>query len=120
MSRFWIASGALFGLLTVGISAWAAHAAFAADPARAHLIRQALDMQGLHAGALLATGLLAERRTGRLPHLAGGAFALGLILFCGALYMLALSGTSLGRVAPTGGVLLMLGWLLLMGAAIRR
>ena len=119
MSRLWIALGAAFGLLTVGISAWTAHAAFAADPARAHLIRQALDMQGLHAGALLAAGLLAERRAGRFPHLAGGAFALGLILFCGALYVLALSGTSLGRVAPTGGVLLMLGWLLLAVAAIK-
>ncbi|MBV8401068.1 MAG: DUF423 domain-containing protein, partial [Acetobacteraceae bacterium] len=43
----------------------------------------------------------------------------GLVLFCGAVYALALGGLRLPAVAPAGGVLLMLGWLLLGIAALR-
>jgi uncharacterized membrane protein YgdD (TMEM256/DUF423 family) len=44
---------------------------------------------------------------------------LGMLLFCGAVYSLGIAGVSLGRVAPTGGTLLMLGWLLLGASALR-
>ena len=79
MARIWIALGALSGLLAVGLSAWAAHAPFAAAPERARLLSQALTMQGWHALALLAVGpllgCLAMLRLGRSPlaaRLAGG------------------------------------------------
>jgi uncharacterized membrane protein YgdD (TMEM256/DUF423 family) len=108
-------------LLAVALSAWAAHAA----PSRldAHglsALANGLQMQGWHALALLATGLLVERRPGLLPNLAGAAFALGLLLFCGGVYANTLAGVSLGPVAPTGGTLLMVGWALLLAAALRR
>jgi uncharacterized membrane protein YgdD (TMEM256/DUF423 family) len=82
-------------------------------------VQNALTMQGWHALALLAAGLMAERG-GLFPHLAGGLFVLGLLLFCGAVWYGALSGHSLGRVAPMGGMLLMAGWLALFVAALRR
>ena len=44
---------------------------------------------------------------------AGAAFALGTLLFCGSLYSHALYALDLGIVAPIGGTLLMLGWMLL-------
>ncbi|PZP41339.1 MAG: DUF423 domain-containing protein [Azospirillum brasilense] len=120
MARIWIALGALSGLLAVGLSAWAAHAPFAAAPERARLLSQALTMQGWHALALLAVGLLAERRGGFFLNLAGLGFAVGTVLFCGAVWSVAVLGRSLGVVAPTGGVLLMLGWACLIVAALRR
>jgi uncharacterized membrane protein YgdD (TMEM256/DUF423 family) len=40
-------------------------------------------------------------------------------LFCGAIYRVGLAGVSMGLVAPTGGVLLMIGWLLLGVSALR-
>jgi uncharacterized membrane protein YgdD (TMEM256/DUF423 family) len=49
---------------------------------------------------------------------AGAAFLLGMILFCGAVWTVALTGRSLGSVAPMGGMLLMLGWLLLAVSAV--
>ena len=49
---------------------------------------------------------------------AGWAFLAGLVLFCGAVWSVALTGRSLGPVAPTGGLLLMLGWLLLAVSAV--
>lgn len=42
-----------------------------------------------------------------------------MVLFCGAVYAQGFTGTSLGPVAPTGGTLLMLGWLLLGLSALR-
>jgi uncharacterized membrane protein YgdD (TMEM256/DUF423 family) len=68
--------------------------------------------------ALLACGLWVPRG-GRLVDWAGAAFTAGLMLFCGSVYALALGGVSLGLLAPTGGVLLMLGWALLGLSALR-
>ena len=47
-------------------------------------------------------------------------FALGLLLFCGGVYAGAIGGTSLGPMAPTGGMTLMAGWALLLAAAVKR
>ncbi len=43
---------------------------------------------------------------------------MGLVLFCGAVYALALGGVRLGMVAPVGGTLLMVGWALLGLSAV--
>jgi uncharacterized membrane protein YgdD (TMEM256/DUF423 family) len=56
----------------------------------------------------------------RLAHFAAAAFLAGMMLFCGAVWLGALSGQSLGPIAPLGGMLLMLGWALLALAALRR
>ncbi|WP_241665410.1 DUF423 domain-containing protein [Teichococcus oryzae] len=120
LSRFWLFIGALSGLSAVALSAWAAHGlAPRLDEAGYRMAQSALTMQGWHALALLATGLLAERRAGRLAHYAGGCFLLGSLGFCGAVWWLVLTGASLG-IAPLGGTLLMLGWLLLALAGLGR
>ena len=116
MARILIAAGALAGLLAVALSAWAAHG-LSLDPARTRMIDNALTQQGWHALALIAAGILADRWGGWLAPGAGAAFLLGMVLFCGAVWTVALTGRSLG-VAPAGGMLLMLGWLLLAIAAI--
>ena len=121
MYRLWILLGALAGLTAVAMEAAAAHALAARIGANGlALVHSAAQMQGWHALALVLCGVWAERRRGRLVHLAGLAFALGIILFCGSLYLLALYGLRLPSVAPTGGSLLMLGWLLLGLSALRR
>jgi uncharacterized membrane protein YgdD (TMEM256/DUF423 family) len=81
------------------------------------MVRDAIQMQGWHALALLACGLWADRG-GRLADWAGAAFAAGLVVFCGAVYALALGGMRLPMVAPIGGTLLMLGWALLAASAL--
>jgi len=120
MHRIWLVLGALSGLVAVGLAAWAAHGApagFEGAPRRA--VDNALMIQGWHAPALLVAGLMAEGGR-RVAHLAGLAFALGTAAFCGAVWWGALGGASLGQVAPTGGMLLMVGWALLALAALRR
>lgn len=120
MHRLWLAIGALAGLDAVALSAWAAHGLpHRLEPAALASVQSAITMQGWHALALLATGLMAERGR-RLAHVAGAAFTLGMLLFCGTVWWGALTGHSLGPVAPTGGTLLMLGWLALFVAALKR
>ncbi len=118
MERLWIGLGALAGLSAVAMAAMTAHGLEAIGPARLQMARDAVQMQGWHALALLACGLWA-RRGGVLSDWAGAAFSLGLLLFCGGVYALALGGVGLGAIVPAGGVLLMLGWALLGVSALR-
>ena len=119
MQRTWIGLGALAGLGAVMMAAVAAHVVpESGDPRAGAMLRSAIQMQGWHALALLACGLWAERG-GRLADLAGAALTAGLLLFCGAVYALALAGMRLPMLAPIGGALLMLGWALLAAAAVR-
>ena len=118
LDRLWIMLGALTGLAGVATAALAAHGLSQLDPAALRMVTSAVQMQGWHALALVLTGIWAQRG-GAVAHLAGAAFALGILLFCGAVYSLALRGVSWGLVAPTGGSLLMLGWVLLGLSALR-
>ena len=104
--RGWVALGAFVGLLAVIAAAAAAHGG-AAETARARA--GAAQMLGWHALALVAVGMWGAQG-GWLGHVAGGLFAAGLVLFCGAVYVPILGGPSLGMMAPVGGGLLMLGW----------
>lgn len=112
MQRVWIGCGALAGLTAVAMAALTAHGLEWLDPAALQMVRNAVQMQGWHALVLLACGLWAPRG-GPLVDWAGTAFVVGLLLFCGAVYALALFGVRLAAVAPIGGTLLMAGWLLL-------
>jgi uncharacterized membrane protein YgdD (TMEM256/DUF423 family) len=107
MQRICIGLGSLAGLGAVAMAAFAAHGI--TDPASLRIVSSGVQMQGWHGLALLATGLWIPRG-GRLAHAAGLAFAVGLLLFCGAVYSVGLAGMSWGMLAPTGGILLMLGW----------
>lgn len=120
MHRLWLVLGALAGLSVVALSAWAAHGApagFEETPRRA--VQNALTIHGWHAFALLAAGLMAERgRT--LAHAAGAAFAIGTVLFCGAVWWNALGNGPVTGIAPLGGMTLMAGWALLAASAFKR
>jgi len=123
-ARWFAALGALLGLLTVAMGALAAHLPERMlAPGGRDMLRSAVQMQGWHALALLAVGLLVERRDGILLRLAGAAFLLGILLFCLGVYVLAfraLGATAIGHAAPWGGSLLMIGWALLAAACLRR
>lgn len=118
MARLWLFLGALSGLIAVGLSAYAAHGLRALDAAPREAIASALTMQGWHALALLGAALWAPRG-GALTHAAAACFALGTLLFCGAVWWGALRPPA-PPVAPLGGLTLMAGWALLAAAAWRR
>ena len=95
MTRLWIGLGAFAGLLARwGWRRWPRMGWVGSAPSAAGMLRNALQMQGWHALALLVCGLWAPRG-GWLADAAGAAFVLGLVLFCGAVYTLAIGGVSL-------------------------
>ncbi len=113
--------GALSGFLTVALGAFGAHGLEASLPAR-HLEwwNKAVHYQGMHSLALLATGLLGLHRFVPGIRLAGWGFALGILLFSGSLYALALTGERwLGMITPFGGTAFLAGWVGLVLAARR-
>lgn len=118
MSRLWIGLGAFSGFIAVGMAALAAHGLDSIGPARLQMLRNAVQMQGWHALALIGCGLWALRSGSTLADVAGAAFTLGTIFFCGAVYALSLGQAPVGFLAPFGGALLMIGWLLLCISAI--
>ncbi len=112
-----------FALLAVLSGAFAAHGLKTMlDAQQLALFETAARYQMYHALALLIVGILASLRQFSEPllKLAAFAFILGIFLFCGSLYLLALSGiTWLGAITPLGGTAFLAGWLALMIAALK-
>ncbi len=109
LDRALAALAALTGLLGVAASAAAAHTS------GGETLKTAAQFLLFHAPAILAlVGFAAAGVTrGALTRAAAGALVLGLALFSGDLAMRALAGQPLfPMAAPTGGVVLMAGWLL--------
>ena len=118
----WMVIGSLSGFAAVALSAVAAHALpQKLTPKALNAVQSAIQMQGWHAIALVLVALW-MLRAGPLPftiaNLAGAAFAIGLLLFCGSIYLGELANLHAGPTAPLGGILLMAGWLLLALSAL--
>lgn len=118
MARLWIVVGAVNGVIAVAMAAMAAHGLEAIGGARLQMLRNAVQMHGWHALALVACGLWVLNGGGRLADAAGASFLLGIVVFCGAVYARALGQWPVGMAAPFGGGLLMLGWVLLAVSAL--
>ncbi|ALN17492.1 DUF423 domain-containing protein [Ectopseudomonas mendocina] len=119
MARFWLLLSAFAGFTGVALGAFAAHGLKnRLTPEYLAVFQTGTHYQLVHALALFGVGLLALHMPGRLVNLAGGAFAVGILLFSGSLYLLTLSGIGkLGMITPFGGVAFLLGWLCLGLAA---
>jgi uncharacterized membrane protein YgdD (TMEM256/DUF423 family) len=73
-----------------------------------------------HALGLFVVAWLAERHPSGLAQGAGWAFAFGIVVFSGSLYLLSATGTRwLGAITPIGGLAFLLGWVLLALASFR-
>ena len=123
ISRWVLSAGSGFALLAVVLGAFAAHGLKAVlDAQQLALFETASRYQMYHALALLVVGvMLTNPQFPRsLLKLAAIAFILGIILFSGSLYLLALVGVSwLGTITPLGGIVLLSGWLVMMIAALK-
>ena len=105
----------------MAMGALAAHAlADVLSSRQAELWDTAVFYHLLHALALLITSLLSRSAPSRALTAAGWAFALGILLFSGSLYAMALNGPVMaGPLTPLGGACLIAGWLALGVAALR-
>ncbi|GAB1265587.1 DUF423 domain-containing protein [Aurantivibrio infirmus] len=74
-----------------------------------------------HTFAILAVALLIREFGEKvLLLLSGYAFLIGILLFCGSLYGLALGGPRwLGPITPLGGLAFLTAWILMLVAVVR-
>jgi uncharacterized membrane protein YgdD (TMEM256/DUF423 family) len=120
LERIFVGGGALLLALAVALGAYSAHAAKAAPhPEAARLLQTAVLYQLVHAMGIVVAGLLA--RNVASSWLVGAAVLhfVGIVLFCGSLWVLALTMKSLGPAAPLGGMAFIAGWLALAVHAFR-
>lgn len=126
-TRFYLFSGAFCAFLTVLIGAFGAHAL------KPHIsvnmmavFATAVQYQMFHALALVCVGLLlhtvanTEKQAKRFC-VVGNLFLVGIVLFCGSLYLLAITRVKiLGVITPFGGFAFISAWLMLMFALYRK
>ena len=121
MDRVFFALGALSALVAVAAGAFGAHALrnrLVPDMLGAFEVGARYHMY--HALALLAAAWAVGRWPGGAAVTAGWLFVAGTLIFCGSLYLLALTGQRwLGAVTPLGGLAFILGWAALAWAALR-
>ncbi|MFO7561081.1 MAG: DUF423 domain-containing protein [Enhygromyxa sp.] len=112
---------ALLGLLGVAAGAFGAHGLETrVGPEQLEWWATAARYQQIHAVALLVVGWGAGAWT-RWRSRATWCFTLGVLVFAGTLYAMALGGPRiLGAVTPIGGLLLMLGWAAVIAEALAR
>ena len=114
MTRLWISAGAANGFIAVALSAFASHLAGPRlSPQAMEWIETGTRYEMAHGLALLGVAWLSRRevRPSVFLGLAGWAFLLGIILFSGALYLMAFTGNANVKEAmPVGGVALLVGW----------
>ncbi len=126
MGRIFLVLAGLLGFLSVALGAFGAHglrARFAHLPdgaTRLEWWNTAAHYNLTHALALALVAWLATRGAGTPATVAGWAFAAGVVLFSGSLYLMTLTGeTRLGAITPFGGVLLLIGWAAVVVSAFR-
>lgn len=111
MSGF-VALGAVLALLSVGLGAFGAHGLrgrlTAEDLER---FRTGVQYQGMHSLGMVLVGVLATLHPATAWKVAGWLFVVGIVVFSGSLYALALSGRRrLGAITPIGGLAFLVGW----------
>lgn len=121
-ARLILIIAAINGLLAVAFGAFGAHALKArVTESLLSAWQTGVQYQFYHALALLAVGILLTKNLNlSLLVTCGLLFTVGIILFSGSLYGLALGGPRwLGPVTPLGGTLLIFGWMVFIAAIVR-
>ncbi len=121
-TRLFLSLGAFSAMLSVMIGAFGAHALRArVTPDLLAVYHTGAQYHFYHSLGLLAIAAFAAR----FPHIAalkwsGWLMVVGILLFSGSLYILALTGIrTFGAVTPLGGVAFILAWALLAVSALR-
>jgi uncharacterized membrane protein YgdD (TMEM256/DUF423 family) len=111
--------GAIFGALAVICGAFGAHALREVlDATALQTWHTAVEYQFWHALALLVASTTLSKE--RFAHAAGWLFVIGIVLFCGSLYALALGAARIvGAITPFGGLAMIAGWSVLAWSLLR-
>ncbi|WP_346858629.1 DUF423 domain-containing protein [uncultured Draconibacterium sp.] len=122
MSKTILMSASAMLVLAVALGAFGAHGL------KAHLsaelmqtYKTAVEYHFYHALGLLLLGVLSLTMPSNLINWAALFLFVGIVLFSGSLYVLAISGIKwLGAITPLGGLSFIAGWILLFVAAWKK
>ena len=122
MDRTFLLIGALAAFLGVAFGAFGAHALRARlSPENLEVFGTGVRYQMYHAFAVLVVALALARLDGWILRSAGWLFTIGILVFSGSLYAVALTGVrTFGAITPIGGVAFLAGWGLMVWAALAR
>ncbi|AFF24088.1 DUF423 domain-containing protein [Pasteurella multocida] len=118
MKNKWLFIAALSGFFCIAFGAFAAHGLEKIlTPKALAWIETGLKYQFFHTVALMVLGTLQlylKADTDRVINWIGSTWSLGIVLFSGSLYALALGATkSVAWLTPIGGTLFLIGWAML-------
>lgn len=124
MNQRMLITASLFGAIAVAVGAFGAHGLKNLISADALTIwAKGVEYQFYHTFALL---FLSQMKPSRYISLAYWFFSIGILFFSGSLYLLATRSITnisflnfVGPVTPIGGLLLILGWIMLLISAIK-
>lgn len=125
-ARTFLICGSVGGAVAVALGAFAAHGLRGRlDPTLLHAFETGVTYQFYHCLALCALAVwcrgLTEVQFGDAAAVAGMAFIVGVVLFSGSLYAIALGAPRwLGPITPLGGVAFIVGWAAFAYSAWRR
>jgi uncharacterized membrane protein YgdD (TMEM256/DUF423 family) len=120
MSSVVVSLAAVFGFLAVALGAFGAHGLRnSLSPEMLAVYQTGVQYHFYHALALLLVGVLMQQGlSSGVLRAAAWLFALGIILFSGSLYALAISEIKvLGAITPLGGLMFLAAWVCLAVAA---
>ena len=118
-ARIWIALGSISAALSLIVAAQFGHAV---EGLSALAVRAVFDTANhihlAHSLALVAVGILSGTYGSRITfNIAGGAFVIGIALFCGGIYV-QFGEPGQRPYIPIGGASLMIGWVALAASMI--
>ncbi len=125
MNKRIILTASIFGLIAVILGAFGAHGL--QDKINASSLenwKTAVNYQFYHTLALLFLATFSRAKNG-LINIAYFSFSIGILFFCGSLYLLSIREiitvpvAVLGPITPLGGLFLIIGWFNLFLATIR-
>jgi uncharacterized membrane protein YgdD (TMEM256/DUF423 family) len=121
MDRFFFMLGSLMAFLAVALGAFAAHGLRTRLSAEMVTIFEVgVRYHMYHALGLIAVSWACSRWPESGAQWAGWAFILGIVVFSGSLYLLSVTGMRwLGAITPIGGLAFLIGWVVLVWAALR-
>ena len=119
MDRTFLWIGALAAFIGVAFGAFGAHGLRGRlSPESLNVFETGVRYQMYHAFAIFVVAIALTRFGGWSVRAAGWLFTLGIIVFSGSLYALALTGVrTFGAITPIGGLAFLIGWVCLAVAA---
>ena len=121
-AKTFLALGGVAALLAVALGAFGAHALKSRIPPEMLAVwHTGVEYHVYHALGLLAVGIVAAQLPdSTLLKWSGWLMLAGILLFCGSLYALALSGERwLGALTPVGGLTFLAAWALFVAAVLK-